>query len=91
MTAQTTSRTTTIASRADATAEAARQLEFLGGSGPLVVDEHQVQGAWCPYLGRIVTLTINKLGYDAGLDVFVIGAQDNTATGLSTLTVIRRL
>lgn len=90
-TAQTTTRTTTIATRADAAAEAARQLAFLGGNGPLVVDEHQVEGAWCQYLGRIVTLTIAQLGYDAGLDVFVIGAEDNAATGLSTLTVIRRL
>lgn len=90
-TAQTTTRTTTIATRADAAAEAARQLAFLGGSGPLVVDEHQLRGAWGQYLGQIITLTINQLGYDAGLDVFVIGAQDDHATGLSTVTVVRRL
>lgn len=90
-TAQTKTKTTTIATRADAKTEAERQLAFLSGSGPLVVDEHQVPGVWGQYLGRVITLTINQLGYDNGLDVFVIGAEDNRATGLSTLTVIRRL
>jgi hypothetical protein len=35
--------------------------------------------------------TIDRLGYDTGLNVFLIGAQDNGANGTSTLTVIRRL
>lgn len=89
--AQTTERVTTIATEADAAAEAARQIAFLGGNGPLAIEEHELVGEWASYLGRIITLTIDRLGYDAGLAVFVIGAQDNRATGTSTVTVIRRL
>lgn len=90
-TAQTTERVTTIATKADAEAEAARQIAFLGGGGPLVIEEHEVVGAWRQYLGQVINLTIDRLGYDAGLNVFLIGAQDNGANGTSTLTVIRRL
>lgn len=90
-TAQTTERVTTIAVEADAMAEAARQIAFLGGNGPLAIEEHELTGEWAAYLGRIVTLTIDRLGYDNGLSVFVIGVQDNRAAGTSTLTVIRRL
>lgn len=89
--AQTTERVTTIATKADAAAEAARQIAFLGGGGPLVIEEHELVGAWRQYLGRVINLTIDRLGYDAGLNVFLIGAQDNGANGTSTLTVIRRL
>lgn len=87
--AQTTERMTTIAFKADAVAEAARQLAFLGG--PLVTDEHLLVGAWAGYLGRVITLTIDRLGYDAGLDVFVIGVEDDRAAGTSRVTVLRRL
>lgn len=90
-TAQTTQRVTTIATKADAAAEAARQIAFLGGSGPLAIEEHEVVGSWTAYLGQVVTLTIDRLGYDAGLPVFLIGVQDKRSSGLSTLTVIRRL
>lgn len=90
-TAKTSERVTTIASEADASAEAARQIAFLGGNGPLAIEEHELVGGWAAYLGQIITLTIDRLGYDAGLAVFVIGAQDNRATGTSTVTVIRRL
>jgi len=89
--AQTTERVTTIATKADAAAEAARQIAFLGGGGPLVAEEHELPGAWRQYQGRVINLTIDRLGYDAGLNVFLIGAQDNGANGTSTLTVIRRL
>lgn len=89
--AQTTERVTTIANGADVAAEAARQIAFLGGNGPLAIEEHELVGEWAQYLGRIVTLTIDRLGYDAGLNVFVIGAQDNRGAGTSILTVIRRL
>lgn len=90
-TARTTERVTTLANEADATAEAARQIAFLGGNGPLAIEEHELVGEWAGFLGRIITLTIDRLGYDAGLNVFVIGAQDNRAAGTSTVTVIRRL
>jgi hypothetical protein len=90
-TAQTTQRVTTIATKADAEAEAARQIAFLGGNGPLVIEDHEVVGSWAAYLGQVITLTIDRLGYDAGLQVFLIGVQDKLSSGLSTLTVIRRL
>ena len=89
--AQTTERITTIATKADAAAEGARQIAFLGGGGPLVTEEHSLEGQWAPYLGCVVTLTIDRLGYDAGLNVFVIGVEDDRASGISTVTVIRRL
>lgn len=89
--AQTTERVTTIATRSDATAEAARQIAFLGGGGPLVTEEHALLGEWAPYIGRVVRLTIDRLGYAAGLDVFVIGVEDDRAAGTSTVTVVRRL
>lgn len=87
--ALTTQRMTTIATKAAATAEAARQLAFLGG--PLAIEEHQLLGAWAWALGSVITLTFDQLGYDAGVDVFVIGAEDNLAAGLSTVTIVRRL
>lgn len=90
-TAVATSRVTTIATKADAEAEAQRQIDFLGGTGPIVIEEHQLAGVWAPYQGQVITLAIDRLGYDDGLDVFLLGAQDNRATGLSTLTVARRL
>jgi len=90
-TAVATSRVTTIAVKADAEAEAQRQIDFLGGTGPIVIEEHQLAGVWAPYQGQVITLTIDRLGYDDGLDVFLLGAQDNRATGLSTITVARRL
>jgi len=87
--ALTTERMTGIATKEDAEAEAARQLAFLGG--PLVVDEHTLRGEWRHCLGQVITITGNRLGYDAGVDVFVVSVSDDLATGLSTVTVIRRL
>ena len=88
-TAATSERVTTIALLADAEAEAIRQLAFLGG--PLVQERHLVAGAHAGLLGQVVTLTIDQLGYDAGAEVFVIGAEDRLAAGVSWLTVLRRL
>lgn len=87
--ALTTQRMTTIATKTAAAAEAARQLAFLGG--PLAIEEHMLLGEWAGTLGSVITLTIDQLGYDAGVDVFVIGAEDNLSAGTSTVTVIRRL
>lgn len=61
--AQSTERVTTIAAKADAAAEAARQIAFLGGGGPLVIEEHSVLGEWASHLGRVVRLSIDRLGY----------------------------
>lgn len=82
-------RMTCLAFRADADAESARHLSFL--RGPLVLEEHLLRGEWRRYRGQVITLTAAKLGYDQGIDVFVLGADDNRATGLSTVTVLRRL
>lgn len=88
-TANTGERLTSIAFRDDATAEAARQLDFL--KGPLVVDEHILRGEWRSFRGSVITLTGPRLGYQDGIDVFVLGAEDNLTTGLSTVTVLRRI
>lgn len=88
-TALTTERMTTIATYSDAAAEATRQLAFLG---PLaVIDEHLLVGAWADYRGQVITLTVDRLGYDGGVDVFVLGAEDDRSSGTSRVTVLRRL
>lgn len=87
--ARTSERMTTIAIKADAQAEAVRQIAFMGG--PLVIDEHLLPGQWAAFIGQVITVTTAKLGYQAGVDVFVIAVQDERSTGLSRVTVIRRL
>lgn len=87
--ALTTSRMTTIATKADAEAEAARQLAFMGPVA--AIDQHTLKGSWRQLRGRVVTLTSDRLGYQAGVDVFVLGAEDELSTGLSRVTVLRRL
>lgn len=87
--AVTSERMTSIAFEADADAEAARQLAFL--KGPLVIDEHVLKGEWRGYRGQVITITGDRLGYDAGVDVYVLAVEDDLAAGLSTVTVIRRL
>ena len=82
-------RMTAIAQKADAEAEGQRRIAFLGT--PAVVDRHQLKGKWAWAIGQVITLTGPKLGYDGGVGVFVLGAEDNYATGLSTVTVLRRL
>lgn len=83
------SRSTCIAHKADAAAEAERQLAFLGG--PLVEEEHILPGEWRGRIGQVWTITIDQLGYDAGIPVFIIDAADDRASGLSTVGVLRRL
>lgn len=90
-TALTKERQTTIATKADAEAEAARQLAFMGGGGPMAIDDHVLLGQWARYRGRVITITGKRLGYAGGADVFVLGAQDVQATGTSVVTVLRRL
>ncbi|WP_337846261.1 hypothetical protein [Sphingomonas sp.] len=82
-------RMTSIAFKGDAQAEADRQLAFLGG--PLALDEHLLVGEWRHLRGQVITLTIDKLGYSGGVDVFLLSAEDDKASGLSRVTVIRRL
>lgn len=87
--AQTSERMTTLAHKADAEAEAARQLDFLGG--PLVIDTAELRGTWTAYIGEVITLTHDDLGYDGGVDVFVIGAEDRHSAGTANITFLRRL
>lgn len=111
--AQTTERITPLALQADAEAEAARQIAFLGG--PLVEDEHQLIGTWRDRLGQTISIEGLHLGYFDGTITgggeeftfggdtftlggggeatlcFVIAAQDDRASGLSRVSVLRRL
>ena len=78
-----------IALLGDANTEADAQLAFMGG--PLVEDVHIVKGQMTTYLGQCIDLTIDELGYDSPVTVFVIAAQDDRATGMSLINVLRRL
>ena len=84
-------RVTGIATGSAAAAEADRQLAFLG-RGPFVIDVHQIVGTdWLGRLGQVVTLTIDQLGYGDGIDVFVLEAEVDHASGISTIAVLRPL
>lgn len=76
-----------FANKADADAEAARQIAFL--EGPRVTDILSVAGQRHDLIGRPVTLRSAGMGYDAGVTVFVLSAEE--ADGRTNLTVIRRL
>lgn len=78
-----------IALKADAVAEAARQLAFR--PGPLVVETLRVPGLQVGMVGKVVTLTADKGGYAAGVDVFVLGADEIDGMGGTKVTVLRRL
>lgn len=82
-------RITALAGSADAAAEATRQQAFMGV--PMAKEVHVMQGRFTPLIGRVITIQIAQLGYDAGLDVLLLGAQDNLSNNTSTVTVLRRL
>lgn len=77
-----------LALAADAAAEAARQEAFL--KGPHAIEEHDVPGERSDLIGRPATIVAGRLGYGAGLTVFIIGAEE-LANGRTLLTVLRRL
>ena len=78
-----------IALKADAQDQGDRELAFWS-HGPFAIELHQVAGTdWAASIGRVVTLTIAQLGYDAGLDVWIFEVSADRATGLSDLTVLR--
>jgi len=79
----------TLALKPGAEAEAARQVAFLGGV--LVIDTHLVSGLRLYLLGRPVAIVGNRLGYEAGPTVFVLGVEEARDTDQSTLTVLRKL
>jgi len=72
----------------DAAAECDRQATFLCGS-PLVRDRALVPGRRCDLVGKVITIKIARLGYDAGIAVFVLGAEESDSE--TTLTVLRKL
>lgn len=78
-----------FALKADAEAEAARQLAFL--SGPLAIDTHVVHGLRADLFGSAVTIQADQYGYGAGVAVFVIGAEEAEDAEQTTLTVVRKL
>ncbi len=87
----TTERVTGIATAEAAEAEADRQLAFFA-HGPFAIDVHQLLGTdWQAYVGLVVTISIDQLDYDAGVDVMVLGANPDQSTGLSQVTVARPL
>lgn len=73
--------------KASADAEAARQIAFI--EMPKVIETLSVVGQRYDLIGRPVTLTSQGMGYEAGLTVFVIAAEENE--GRTILTVIRRM
>jgi hypothetical protein len=77
-----------LAFKADADAEVVRQASFL--RGPIAKDVHVLPGKLSSRVGRIVTIKNPKLGYAAGVDVFVLGAVENE-NGTTTLTVLKRM
>lgn len=77
-----------IAFKADAIAEASRQLAFR--PGPLDVEKLRVPGQHVGLIGKVVKLTAAKGGYAAGVDVFVLDADETDAGGGTILTVLRR-
>lgn len=72
-----------------AAAEAARQQAFF--EGPLAVEVHDVAGLRSDLLGKPVTIVCDRLGYAAGLTVFVIGYEEQAKVDRTNLTVLRRL
>lgn len=90
-TALATERTTGIATRAGAAAEGDRELAFLS-RGPFAQDVHRLVGTdWIAAIGTIVTIVNPELGYEAGVDTFVLDAEVDRTTGISTITVLRPL
>jgi hypothetical protein len=69
--------------------EAARQQAFLGG--PTAIERHNVPGLHQALIGRPVTITVARLGYDGGLTVFVIGAEELKDVERTELIVLRKL
>lgn len=82
-------RMTPLVLSADANAEGARVLAFRGQ--PMVEEEAVLVGAFVRTIGTVITIQHDTLGYGGGLQVFVIGAEDDHAKGTSRVTFLRRL
>lgn len=77
-----------LAVKAAAQAENARQIAFLGR--PLALDRHIVKGQRRDLIAKPITLKGDKLGYEAGIPVFVIEV-DEREDDMTALTVLRKL
>ena len=85
--------TTTVMSplvaKADAQAMATYQAQFM--AGPLARDTILVAGLLANLVGSVVRVFGDRLGYENGADVFVLGVREADKGGTSTLTVLKRL
>lgn len=72
----------------DANDEATAQADFM--AGPLARDVIVIGGHHADAYLRVVTITANRLGYEAGADVFVIEAREQP-NGTTILKVLKRL
>lgn len=88
-TALTVERMTTIASKVDAASEGARVISFRGM--PTVEDVAELPGEFVHSIGEVITVEHPDLGYKDGINVFVINAEDDRASGVSLVTFLRRL
>lgn len=75
-----------IASAGDASAEADRQLAFLGQ--PLAEEVIEVPGEQIGLLGTVQRIVCDRAGYAAGPAVLIIGAEEQDG-GVTRLTVLR--
>lgn len=78
-----------LADKADAEAEAARQVDLFGA--PMVVEVLQVPGLRVDLACKPVNLTASRAGYTAGATVFVLGAKELDQVERTNLTVLRKL
>ncbi len=80
---------TALAFKADALVEAARQLAFR--PGPLAVELLRAPGLHVGLIGEVVTLRAAKGGYDAGVDVFILAADETDPGDGTRFIVLRRM
>lgn len=78
-----------LADKADAEAEAGRQVDLFGA--PMVVEVLQVAGIRVDLACKPITLTASRAGYTAGATVFVLGAKELDQVERTDLTVLRKL
>lgn len=80
---------TALASLAAAQTESDRQQDFLGRA--LAIDTHDMVGKFAQLIGKAITITGPRLGYDAGVVCLVLGSIDDLARGVAKVTVLRVL
>jgi hypothetical protein len=78
-----------LVDRNAAQAEAVAQAQFL--AGPIARDKIVVAGLRKDLIGRLITISGDRLGYENGSVAFVIGAAESERVRTTTLTVLKRL